>query len=131
MKVLVCGNDGRSAEVALAAVYDAGYVPVGPVEDALTALGLADQEMPAVAIVDLSAMAGGTGAWLAEKLAERAVELICLTDGTLERGLSCRPEASMGKPVRQELLARRLEASLRRRRNARRVAADEPQWDAA
>ena len=112
MKVLVCGNDSRAAAIAEAAVYDAGCMPVGPVGNALRALGLADQELPAVAIIDLAAIDGGTGAWLAEKLGERAVDIICISDGTPDRRLASRRHTSVPRPAERGC-ARRMPAGVR------------------
>lgn len=81
MKVLVCGKDAAIVESVEAAVYDAGALPLGPVGNALAALGLADQERPPLAVVDLSAIDDDTGLWLAERLAERGLDLICLNAG--------------------------------------------------
>lgn len=118
MKVLVCGNDSRAAALAEAAVYDAGCVPVGPVGDALRALGLADEEMPAVAIIDLAALDDGTGPWLAEKLDERAVDIICISDGERDRRLACRAHGSVRRPPERAALAECIEACARHLRAA-------------
>lgn len=118
MKVLVCGNDSRAAAIAEAAVYDAGFTPIGPVGNALRALGLADQELPAVAIIDLSAIDGGTGAWLAEKLGERAVDIICISDGSLDRRLAARHHTAVGRPAERGALVECVQACARRLRTS-------------
>ena len=122
MKVLICGNDSRTAATAEAAVYDAGLMPLGPVGNALRALGLADQEMPPVAIIDLAAIDGGTGTWLAEKLAERAVEIICISGGTVDRRLASRRHTSVPRPAERRALAECLQACTARLRSAPRGA---------
>ncbi len=109
MKVLVCGNDSRTAGIAVAAVHDAGCVPVGPVGNATQALGLADQELPAVAIIDLTAVEGGSWMWLAEELGERAVEIVCISDGALDLRLASRHHTAVPGPADRGALAECLE----------------------
>jgi hypothetical protein len=111
MKVLVCGNDSETAAVAEAAVYDAGCMPVGPVGNALRALGLADQECPAAALIDLSAVDDGNGLWLAEKLAERGIDIVCISDRRAgSHGLAIRRHVSVCKPTDREALIDCLES---------------------
>lgn len=129
MKVLVCGNDTETTVLAEAAVYDAGCMPVGPVGNALRALGLADQERPAAALIDLSAIDDDNGSWLAEKLAERGIELICLSDGNAARkSRAIRSRASVRKPADREALIERLEGLMDGGR--RRVTAEAPRLSA-
>lgn len=119
MKVLVCGTNAAVAEIAEAAVYDAGALPIGPVGNALAALGLADQERPHLAIVDLSSVDGGTDLWLAEKLAERGIELVCLTEDALPARLALRYPDIVAETASRHALAERIAILRQERRGSR------------
>jgi hypothetical protein len=121
MKVLVCGSQTEAA-LAEEAVYDVGCRPIGPVSNPLRALGLADQERPAAALIDLNGIDGGSGVWLAEKLAERDIDLICLSEKRdVESGLALREHTFVAKPAGREAIAQCVLACRRRRDAARRT----------
>jgi hypothetical protein len=120
MKVLICGSHTEAA-LAKEAVYDAGCRPVGPATNPLQALGLADQERPAAALVDLNGIEDGNAVWLAEKLAERGIDLICLSEKSeVDRNLAHYEHTFVAKPAGREALAQCLIACRRRRDTLRR-----------
>lgn len=120
MKVLICGSHAEAALVE--AAYDAGCQPIGPASNALRALGLADQERPAVALVDLDDIDDGNAVWLAEKLAERDIDLICLSGKRdVEMGLALYEHTFVSKPAGREAIAQCVAACRNRRDTARRV----------
>jgi hypothetical protein len=123
MKILVCGSHAEAA-FAKEAVYDAGCRPVGPVSNPLRALGLADQEQPMAALIDLDGIDDSSGLWLAEKLAERDIDLICLSENRdVESGLALREHTFVAKPAAREAIAQCVLACKRRRDAARRARA--------
>lgn len=123
MKVLICGSHAE-AVLSKEAVYDAGCRPVGPTANSLRALGLADQDRPYAALVDLDGIDDGNAIWLAEKLAERGIHLICLSGKRdVEAGLAHYEHTFVSKPAGREAIVQCLIACKRRRDAAFRARA--------
>lgn len=129
MKVLICGNERETASLFEEAIYDAGCLPVGPATNALAALGLADQERPALAVIDVSSIENDQGNWLAEKLAERGISLICVSEArSVDAALARREHTFIAKPTGRHAIAQCIMARRRRHELLRRNAL--PVWRA-
>lgn len=129
MKVLICGNERETAKLVQEAIYDAGCRPIGPAESPLAALGLADQEHPALAVLDVSAIEDNQGNWLAEKLSERGVALICISETrAIDAALARQEHTFVAKPTGRQALAQCVIA--RRRRHELAQRGTPPVWRA-